>query len=139
MDLVAIGTVESSLVDRASAPKQGSEGAPAAWVAFESRFSDGLDGLAVGDQVFVFTWLHQADREVLQVHPRGDHANPMRGVFSTRAPVRPNPIGLHRVRIVAVDGLRLLVQPLEALNGTPVIDVKPVIRADERPAGGGSE
>jgi tRNA-Thr(GGU) m(6)t(6)A37 methyltransferase TsaA len=133
MDLTVIGTVESPLVDRASAPKQGNEGAPEAWLVFADRVASGLDGLAPGDEIFVITWLHQSNREVLRVHPRDDPRNPEQGVFSTRSSDRPNPIGLHRVRIVAIDGLRFAVQNLEAVNGTPILDVKPVIEADQRP------
>lgn len=133
MDVVAIGTVESPLTDRASAPKQGDEGAPEAWLVIEETVAAGLGGLVAGEEIFVLTWLHESRRDVLRVHPRGDPANPEQGVFSTRSPERPNPIGLHRVRIVAIDGLRLLVRNLEVVNGTPIIDIKPVIGADERP------
>jgi tRNA-Thr(GGU) m(6)t(6)A37 methyltransferase TsaA len=126
--LTPIGHVQSSLTDLASAPKQGFEGSPEAWLVLEPRVLDGLDGLAAGDEVLVLTWLDRADRDVLRVHPRGDVANPERGVFSTRSPGRPNPIGLHRVRIVSIDGPRLLVRDLEALDGTPIVDIKPVLR-----------
>jgi tRNA-Thr(GGU) m(6)t(6)A37 methyltransferase TsaA len=136
MELVAIGTVESPLVDRAAAPKQGDEGAPDAWLVLEERFAPGLDGLLAGDEVFVLTWLHQSSREVLHTIPRDDPANPERGVFGTRSPDRPNPIGLHRVQILEVDGPRLRVRNLEALNGTPILDLKPVIGADTDPAKG---
>ena len=134
MDLVAIGIVQSPLVDRSSAPKQGDEGAPEAWLVLEEQVEPGLDGLQVGDEVFVLTWLHQSRRDVLRVHPRSDPANREQGVFSTRSPERPNPIGLHRVRIVATDGPRLRVRNLEAVDGTPVLDIKPVIDADEKQA-----
>lgn len=130
MELTAIGKVESSLVDPASAPKQGSEGAPDSWVVVEQEVADALDGLAVGGEIFVLTWLHQSRRDVLQVHPRDDPRNPVRGVFSTRSADRPNPIGLHRVEILAIDGLRLQVRGLEAVDGTPVVDIKPVIATD---------
>jgi tRNA-Thr(GGU) m(6)t(6)A37 methyltransferase TsaA len=126
--LTPIGHVQSPLTDLASAPKQGFEGSPEAWLVLEPRVLDGLDGLAAGDEVLVLTWLDRADRDVLRVHPRDDAARPERGVFSTRSPARPNPIGLHRVRIVSIDGPRLLVRDLEALDGTPVIDIKPVLR-----------
>ena len=133
MELVAIGTVESPLTDLASAPKQGDEGAPEAWLVFESRVAEGLDGIEVGDELLVLTWLDRARREVLRVHPRGDLANPERGVFATRSPDRPNPIGIHRVRVGLIDGTRVLVHDLEALNGTPIVDVKPVLTSiDER-------
>lgn len=130
MELTAIGKIESSLADPASAPKQGSEGAPDSWVVIEPQMASALDGLAVGDEVFVLTWLHRSDREVLRVHPRDDPTNPERGVFSTRSADRPNPIGLHRVEILAIDGLRLQVRNLEAVDGTPVVDIKPVIATD---------
>ena len=133
MELVAIGHVQSPLTDRASAPKQGDEGAPEAWVVFEPNMGEALSGLAAGDDVLLLTWLDRADRAVLSVHPRDDLTRPLRGVFATRSPDRPNPIGLHRVRVVEVDGLRLRVRDLEALDGTPVVDVKPVLRdAGER-------
>ena len=122
-----ISTIGSSLTDLATAPKQGQEGAPDAWLAFDPSVRDALDGLRVGDEVVVLTWLHEADREVLKVHPRGDPANPIQGVFGTRSPARPNPIGLHEVRILAIEGPRMQVSPLEALDGTPVVDVKPVL------------
>jgi tRNA-Thr(GGU) m(6)t(6)A37 methyltransferase TsaA len=122
-----IGYVESPLVDRATAPKQGFEGAPQAWLVFDPEVAEGLRDLAAGAEVFVMTWLHQARRDVLAVHPRGDPANPETGVFSTRSPDRPNPIGLHRVRVEAIEGLRVLVRDLEAVDGTPIVDVKPVL------------
>jgi tRNA-Thr(GGU) m(6)t(6)A37 methyltransferase TsaA len=123
----AIGRVESPLVDPADAPKQGEEGAPEAWLVFDPAVAGGIRDLQVGDEILVLTWLHRARRDVLVVHPRGDPANPERGVFSTRSPHRPNPIGLHRVEIVAVDGLRVRVRNLEAIDGTPILDVKSVI------------
>jgi len=125
MELVAVGTVESSLTDPASAPKQGDEGAPEAWLVFDECFADALDGIAAGDELLLLTWLDRADRNVLRVHPRGDPANPEQGVFNTRSPDRPNPVGLHRVPVISIDGLRLRVRYLEAVNGTPIIDVKP--------------
>jgi tRNA-Thr(GGU) m(6)t(6)A37 methyltransferase TsaA len=131
MQLRPIGRVESPLTDRAQAPKQGDEGAPEAWLVFEPEVLEALEGLDVGDEVMVLTWLHQAPRDVLRVHPRGDVSRPIQGVFSTRAPVRPNPIGLHRVRILAIDGTRLRVTDMEAVDGTPVLDVKSVL-GDER-------
>ena len=132
MQLVAIGIVESPLVDPAAAPKQGNEGAPEAWLVLEQQVETAIDGLQAGQEIFVLTWLHQSRRDVLRVHPRDDQANPEQGVFSTRSPERPNPIGLHRVRIASIDGCRLCVRNLEAVNGTPVLDIKPVIGADER-------
>jgi tRNA-Thr(GGU) m(6)t(6)A37 methyltransferase TsaA len=122
-----VGRVESPLTERASAPKQGSEGAPEAWIVFEPDLVDALRGIAPGDEVLVLTWLDRGDREVLQTRPRDDPANPIQGVFNTRSPDRPNPIGLHPVTVVAIEGSRMLVSELEALDRTPVIDVKPVI------------
>ncbi|MGP3955747.1 tRNA (N6-threonylcarbamoyladenosine(37)-N6)-methyltransferase TrmO [Nonomuraea sp. 3N208] len=124
-----IGVVESPLIDPASAPKQGVEGSPEAWLAFDPAMADGIRDLTVGDEVFVLTWLHLADRSVLAVHPRDDLRNPLTGVFSTRSSDRPNPIGLHRVRVLAIDGFRVRVADLEAIDGTPIVDVKPVLDA----------
>ncbi len=133
MELFAIGTVKSPLTDRATAPKQGDEGAPEAWLVFESSFAPGLDGIAVGDEILVLTWLHRARRDVLRVHPRGEPDRPEQGVFNTRSPDRPNPIGLHRVTVLSIDGNSLRVSNLEALDGTPLLDVKPLLRSvDER-------
>jgi tRNA-Thr(GGU) m(6)t(6)A37 methyltransferase TsaA len=128
IELVAIGRVESPLADRASAPKQGDEGAPEAWLVFEPEVADALDGIAAGDEVLVLTWLDRARRDVLKVHPRSDPSNPLQGVFNTRSPDRPNPIGLHRVTVAEVDGTRLRVRDLEAIDGTPIVDLKPVLR-----------
>ena len=124
-----IGWVESPLTERAQAPRQGDEGAPTAWLVFDPRVADGLRDLATGTEIIVLTWLDRADRTVLVTRPRDDPARPPTGVFSTRSPDRPNPIGLHRVRILATEGPRILVGPLEALDKTPVIDVKPVLDA----------
>jgi tRNA-Thr(GGU) m(6)t(6)A37 methyltransferase TsaA len=129
-ELEPIGWVESPLVDRDAAPRQGDEGAPEAWLAFDAAVAEGLRDLAVGEEVMVLTWLDRAYRDVLAVHPRGDPANPLTGVFSTRSPDRPNPIGLHRVQIVTIEGTRIRVRNLEALDGTPVVDVKPVLDRD---------
>ena len=126
-ELHPIGWVESPLVDRDLAPRQGDEGAPDAWLVFDPGVRAGTADLAVGAEVIVLTWLDRARRDVLVVHPRGDPENPRRGVFSTRSPDRPNPIGLHTVQIVAVDGDRMRVRNLEALDGTPILDVKPVL------------
>jgi tRNA-Thr(GGU) m(6)t(6)A37 methyltransferase TsaA len=128
LELRPIGRVESSLTDRASAPKQGDEGAPAAWLVFEPAVLPALGDVAVGDRMIVLTWLDRADRDVLRVHPRDDPATPLTGVFSTRSSDRPNPIGLHEVEVLAIDGERVRVGPLEALDGTPVIDLKPVLK-----------
>jgi tRNA-Thr(GGU) m(6)t(6)A37 methyltransferase TsaA len=122
-----IGWVESPLTDRDMAPKQGDEGSPEAWLVFEPGVSEGIRDLHVGTDVIVLTWLDRARRDVLAVHPRGDLARPETGVFSTRSPDRPNPIGLHRVSIVSIDGLRVRVRHLEALDATPIVDVKPVL------------
>jgi tRNA-Thr(GGU) m(6)t(6)A37 methyltransferase TsaA len=127
MEPIPIGIVESPLTDPATAPKQGHEGSPEAWLAIRPEVAVGLDGIRPGDEVIVLTWLHRARRDVLRVHPRDDLSNPERGVFSTRSSDRPNPIGLHVVEIVAIDGARLRVRNLEAVDGTPVLDLKPVI------------
>lgn len=126
-ELQPIGRVESPLVDRAAAPKQGDEGSPDAWLVFEPDVRDGIRDLQVGDDVIVLTWLDRGQRDILTVHPRGDLTRPSTGVFSTRSPDRPNPIGLHRVTILAIDGLRVQVRDLEALDATPIVDVKPVL------------
>ena len=122
-----IGRVSSALVDPATAPKQGDEGAPDAWLEFVPEVADGLRDLAAGDRVLLLTWLDRADRATLVVHPRDDLTRPPTGVFATRSADRPNPIGLHLVDIVAVEGLRVLVRNLEALDATPILDVKPVL------------
>jgi tRNA-Thr(GGU) m(6)t(6)A37 methyltransferase TsaA len=128
-----IGHVESPLTSTADAPRQGDEGAPPAYLILDSEVHAGLDGIAVGDEIIVLTWLHEADRRVLTVHPRGDLTRPEQGVFSTRAPSRPNPIGLHRVRVLSLDGIRIQVSGLEAIDGTPIVDLKPVLgNVDER-------
>jgi tRNA-Thr(GGU) m(6)t(6)A37 methyltransferase TsaA len=131
--VVPIGWVESPLTDRGQAPRQGDEGAPDAWLVFEPEFAEGIRDLAAGTEIIVLTWLDRAARDVLVTRPRDDPARPLLGVFSTRSPDRPNPIGLHRVQVVATNGLRILVRPLEALDKTPVLDVKPVLdKAAER-------
>jgi len=127
LELKPIGWVESPLVDPALAPKQGDEGSPDAWLVFEQEVSEGARDLQAGNDILVLTWLDRARRDVLSVHPRDDLSNPERGVFSTRSADRPNPIGLHRVEVVSVEGTRVLVRNLEALDGTPIVDVKPVI------------
>jgi len=112
------------VADPATAARQGDEGAPDCWLAFEPAVRDALNGLRPGDDIVVVTWLHLADRTVLQVHPRGDMSRPMRGVFATRSQHRPNPLGIHQVTVLAVDALRVRVQGLEAVDGTPIVDVK---------------
>jgi tRNA-Thr(GGU) m(6)t(6)A37 methyltransferase TsaA len=129
-EVKAIGWVESSLTDLASAPRQADEGAPEARLVFEPGVLDGLRSLEAGDQILLLTWLDRGRRDVLSVHPRGDSSRSLEGVFSTRSPHRPNPIGLHRVEIIAIDGPRLRVRSLEAVDGTPIIDVKPVLEQD---------
>jgi tRNA-Thr(GGU) m(6)t(6)A37 methyltransferase TsaA len=122
-----IGFIRSSLRDRSEAPKQGREGAPDAWLDVEAAVVEAMDGLSVGDEVIVITWFHQSQRDVLKVHPRSDLNNPLTGVFATRSPDRPNPLGLHRVTVLEIDGNRLKIGPIEAIDGTPVVDIKPVL------------
>ena len=126
-ELKPVGWVRSPLTELAAAPKQGDEGAPEATIVFEPGLLDALDGIRAGDEVIVLTWLDRSDREVLQTRPRDDPANPIQGVFNTRSPDRPNPIGLHPVEVISLDGATMRVRNLEALDGTPVLDVKPVI------------
>ncbi|HEV2728005.1 MAG TPA: tRNA (N6-threonylcarbamoyladenosine(37)-N6)-methyltransferase TrmO [Solirubrobacterales bacterium] len=127
MELRVIGFVSSSLVDRDEAPKQGDEGAPETTIEIGAEFEPALQGIDAGDEILVLTWLDRADRGVLSTHPRDDRSRPETGVFATRSPDRPNPIGLHRVRVVRMDGRRLRVENLEAVDGTPVLDLKPVL------------
>jgi tRNA-Thr(GGU) m(6)t(6)A37 methyltransferase TsaA len=126
LELKPVGRVESRLTHRADAPRQGDEGAPDAWLVFERDVLAALEGIRPGDRLIVLTWLDRAQRDVLQVHPRDDTSNPKQGVFKTRSPDRPNPIGLHEVEVIAIEGERVHVRPLEALDGTPIVDVKPV-------------
>ena len=130
VEVVPVGRVESVLSDPITAPKQGDEGAPDAWLVFDPAVLEALDGIRVGDEVIVVTWLDRASRDVLRVHPRGDLSRRQEGVFNTRSPDRPNPIGLHRVRILSLDGARVHVSNLEAVDGTPILDVKPVLSSD---------
>jgi tRNA-Thr(GGU) m(6)t(6)A37 methyltransferase TsaA len=132
VDLTPIGAVESSLTDPATAPRQGDEGAPEARIVVEAAYREALDSLRPGDEIVVLTWLHRARRDVLRVHPRGDASRPEQGVFATRSAHRPNPIGLHRVEIVAIEGTTLRVRNLEAVDGTPVLDLKSVLESDPR-------
>lgn len=126
-EIVPIGWLESELTSRVGAPMQGIEGAPPAWLNLQPEFAAGIEDVAVGDQLVILTWLHLASRETLKVHPRDDESAPLAGVFSTRSPERPNPIGLHPVTVLEIDGLRLLVSDMEAVDGTPIIDIKPKI------------
>jgi tRNA-Thr(GGU) m(6)t(6)A37 methyltransferase TsaA len=122
-----VGHVRSELRATSDAPRQGSEGAPDAWLEIDPALASALAGVAAGDALVVVTWLDRADRDVLQVHPRGDTRNPLAGVFATRSPHRPNPLGLHRVTVRSIEGVRLRVGPLEAIDGTPIVDLKPVL------------
>jgi tRNA-Thr(GGU) m(6)t(6)A37 methyltransferase TsaA len=131
LTLQPVAQVESSLTAKEDAPRQGDEGAPDAWVVFEPGYREALRDLAVGDEIILITWFDRADRSAQVVHPRGDVQRRPTGVFSTRSPDRPNPLGLHRVTVLETDGLRIKVNQLEALDGTPVVDVKPVL-TDER-------
>lgn len=123
----AVGTIRSTIMSRAEAPKQGTEGAPDAWLEVDAKFAEALEGMRAGDEIIVLTWLHRSRREVLKVHPRSDRSRPLTGVFATRSPDRPNPVGLHRVTVREMDGTRLLIGPIEAIDGTPVVDIKPVL------------
>jgi tRNA-Thr(GGU) m(6)t(6)A37 methyltransferase TsaA len=120
----AIGHLRSMLRTPEEAPRQGREGAPDAWLDVLPSYARGLGGIATGDELIVVTWLHRADRDVLEVHPRGDRTAPLAGVFATRSPHRPNPLGLHRVRVREIAGTRLRIGPIEAIDGTPVVDIK---------------
>ena len=125
--LEPLGVVRSPLLRREDAPRQGSEGAPDARMLLEPSFADALHGIGVGDRLVLVTWLHLADRSIQQVYPRDEEWRPLTGVFATRSSDRPNPLGLHEVTVLAIDGLELAVGPLEAIDGTPVVDIKPVL------------
>jgi tRNA-Thr(GGU) m(6)t(6)A37 methyltransferase TsaA len=125
--LQPVGYIRSTLRTLDAAPRQGAEGAPDAWLEVNTALARGLRGIASGDALVVVTWLDRADRDVLEVHPRSDPANPLTGVFATRSPDRPNPLGLHRVTVREISGTRLRIGPIEAIDGTPVVDVKPVL------------
>jgi tRNA-Thr(GGU) m(6)t(6)A37 methyltransferase TsaA len=129
--LRAIGLIRSTLRAPGDAPRQGSEGAPDAWLDVSPAFARALAGIAAGDDIIVITWLHRADRAVLETHPRNDASLPLAGVFATRSPDRPNPLGLHRVTVREISGVRLRIGPIEAIDGTPVVDIKPVLAGDE--------
>ena len=130
--LEPVGEIRSTLRDRAQAPRQGIEGAPDAWLEVRPELAPALSGISAGDDLLVVTWLHRADRSVLEVHPRDDPAAALAGVFATRSPDRPNPLGLHRVTVREISGTRLRVGPIEAIDGTPVIDIKPVLDRYDR-------
>jgi tRNA-Thr(GGU) m(6)t(6)A37 methyltransferase TsaA len=129
--LEPIGFIQSSVKRREDAAKQGYEGAPDVWLVVNDNVAKALEGTVVGDEVILITWFHQSKRDVLTVHPRGDRNNPLTGVFATRSPDRPNPLGLHRVKVLEIKGTSLKVGPLEAIDGTPVVDIKPVLGRSE--------
>jgi tRNA-Thr(GGU) m(6)t(6)A37 methyltransferase TsaA len=122
-----IGVIRSSIKTRREAPKQGSEGAPDAWLEVNASVAEALGGIAAGDELIVLTWLHQANRKTLKVHPRSDPNRPLTGVFATRSPDRPNPIGLHEVTVREIAGTRLRIGPIEVIDATPVVDIKPIL------------
>jgi tRNA-Thr(GGU) m(6)t(6)A37 methyltransferase TsaA len=127
--LKAVGVVKSALRERKNAPRQPFQGAPEAWLVVDARFADALDGVEPGSEILVFTWLHKAKRGILKVHPGRDPKNPLAGVFATRSPDRPNPVGLHRVKVIEIKKrVRMKVDHLEAIDGTPIIDIKPVLK-----------
>ena len=130
LKLRPIGTIRSTIKERKGAPKQGSEGAPDAWLEVKSFAAQGFEGISKGDELFVVTWLHQGRRDVLQVHPRSDPRHALTGVFATRSPDRPNPLGLHRVTVRQVGKKRFRIGPIEVIDGTPVVDVKPVLSCE---------
>ena len=127
LGLRPIGVIRSTIKERSEAPKQGSEGAPDVWIEMNAFALEGLERLKAGDEVIVITWLHRARREVLKVYPRSDPKQRLHGVFATRSPDRPNPLGLHRATVREINGNRLRVGPIEAIDGTPVVDIKPVL------------
>jgi tRNA-Thr(GGU) m(6)t(6)A37 methyltransferase TsaA len=128
-----IGFIRSELKNRSEAPRQNYEGAPDAWVELNPKFLNALEGIPVGEDVILISWLHKSRREVLKVHPRGRIDLPEMGVFATRSPDRPNPIGLHRVKVLEISENRIKVAPLEAIDGTPVVDIKPILaNSDDR-------
>jgi len=122
-----IGVIRSELASREAAPHRGSEGAPDAWLEVNSTVAEGLKGIAAGNEIILITWFHQAHRDILKLHPHGDKNMPLKGVFATRSPDRPNPLGLHRVTVLEITGNRLKVGPIEAIDGTPIVDIKPVL------------
>ena len=126
-EIEPIGTIHSQLKSRQEAPNQGSEGAPEAWIDLNPEFAEGLEGISAGCDLVLITWLHRARRDTLKVHPRRDPTRPLAGVFATRSPDRPNPLGLHQVRVLEINGTRIRVSPLEAIDGTPLVDIKPLL------------
>jgi tRNA-Thr(GGU) m(6)t(6)A37 methyltransferase TsaA len=130
MNLTAIGHIRSALKDRTNAPRQATEGAPSAMLEILPAFSQAVEGLRPGDEIWLLTWLHDADRDTLKVHPRSDPRNPLTGVFATRSPDRPNPIGLHRATLLKLEGTTLYIDALEAIDGTPILDIKPVLKGE---------
>ena len=128
--VVVIGVIESGILTTERAPKQGSAGAPDAWLVVDDAYADGLLGIAIGDDIVVVTWLHRACRDVLEVHVRSGSTNTVAGVFGTRSAHRPNPLGLHRVTVRSISGHRLRIGPIDAIDGTPVVDVKAVLEDD---------
>lgn len=138
LTLRPVGVIRSEIKTRADAPKQGPEGAPDAWLEIDPWAAEGLHRIAVGDEIVIITWFHQARRDVFQVHPRSHAGNPLTGVFATRSPDRPNPLGLHPVVVRAIDGNRLRIGPIEAIDGTPVVDIKPVLSWDPGAGAAGS-
>ncbi len=130
MTLRPVGTIRSTIHSPKDAPKQGSGGAPDAWLDVDPAFARGLLGIAPGDELIVITWLHRAGRDILEVHPRGNPANPLAGVFATRSPHRPNPLGLHRITVREISGTTLRIGPIEAIDGTPVVDIKAALAGD---------
>jgi tRNA-Thr(GGU) m(6)t(6)A37 methyltransferase TsaA len=127
--LAPVGVIRSEIKNKEDAPLFYTEGAPNAFLEILPACTDGLDRMKVGDEIIVITWLHQARRDVLKVHPRGDRAKPLTGVFSTRSPDRPNPLGLHRVKVLHIKPDRLHIGPIEAIDGTPVVDIKPIVES----------
>lgn len=131
-ELRAVGVIRSEIKKRREAPKQGSEGAPDVWLEIYGFAAEALDGIAAGDELVVLTWLHQGRRDVLKVHPRSDPARRLTGVFATRSPDRPNPLGLHRVTVRAIEKSRLRIGPMEVIDGTPVVDIKPALACEPK-------
>ncbi|WP_035347187.1 tRNA (N6-threonylcarbamoyladenosine(37)-N6)-methyltransferase TrmO [Edaphobacter aggregans] len=130
MILTPIGRIRSTLTDRTNAPRQAAEGAPPATLEILPDYAEAVDGLEPNQDIWILTWLHDADRDTLRVHPGSDPRNPITGVFATRSPDRPNPIGLHRATLLRIEGLTLHVDAIETIDGTPVLDIKPVLKSE---------